>query len=69
MATLKVKEEKAILQGQVDILRYTYNFFESMALKCAVELGIADIINSHGQDLVPNYSTNRLTFNISSHVS
>lgn len=49
MAMLEVKEEEAILQGQVDILRYTYNFVESMALKCAVELGIADIINSHGQ--------------------
>ncbi|XP_009343397.2 xanthohumol 4-O-methyltransferase [Pyrus x bretschneideri] len=49
MPEVKEGEGEAMFQGQVDILRYTYNFVESMALKGAVELGIADIINSEGQ--------------------
>ncbi|PRQ53072.1 putative (R,S)-reticuline 7-O-methyltransferase [Rosa chinensis] len=64
MPKLKEEEEEAmLLQGQANILHYTYNFVESMALKCAVELGIADIINSHGQPLTvhrSNHSTNCL---------
>ncbi|KAK9924717.1 hypothetical protein M0R45_033071 [Rubus argutus] len=52
MEMLKLKQdEEAMLQGQADILHYTYNFVESMALKCAMELRVADIINSHGQPL------------------
>lgn len=62
MPKLKEEEEEAmLLQGQANILHYTYNFVEIMALKCAVELGIADIINSDGQPLTvhrSNHSTN-----------
>ncbi|KAA8526412.1 hypothetical protein F0562_008385 [Nyssa sinensis] len=38
----------AMLQGQADIWQYMFHFADSMALKCAVELRIADIIHSHG---------------------
>lgn len=40
-------EEEATVQGQAEILEYLDNFVESMALRCAVELGIADILNSN----------------------
>nr|AWH62810.1 O-methyltransferase [Camptotheca acuminata] len=41
-------DEGAMIQGQADILQYMFHFADSMALKCAVELRIADIIHSHG---------------------
>ncbi|KAJ7958870.1 O-methyltransferase [Quillaja saponaria] len=40
-----------MVQGQADVLQLIYNFIKSMALKCAVELKIADIINSHGHPI------------------
>ncbi|OMO59712.1 O-methyltransferase, family 2 [Corchorus capsularis] len=44
--TIDLDEET--LQGQADIWRFIYAFADSMALKSAVELRIADIIHSHG---------------------
>ncbi|KAL0001878.1 hypothetical protein SO802_015659 [Lithocarpus litseifolius] len=44
---MDAKEAEAELQGQADIWKYM-SFADSMALKCAVELRIADIINLHG---------------------
>ncbi|EOX99375.1 hypothetical protein QUC31_014679 [Theobroma cacao] len=41
------KEAKALVQGQATIWQFMFGFADSMALKCAVELRIADIINSH----------------------
>ncbi|KAF9606917.1 hypothetical protein IFM89_029516 [Coptis chinensis] len=41
-------EEEAILQGQQNITKLLFAFADTMALKCVVELRIADIINSHG---------------------
>ncbi|KAL6287544.1 hypothetical protein ACE6H2_011934 [Prunus campanulata] len=40
-------EAEAMLRGQADIWKYMFGFADSMALKCAVELRIADIIHSH----------------------
>lgn len=40
---------EALLKGQADIWKYMYSFADSMALKCAVELRIADIIDSNGK--------------------
>lgn len=37
-----------MLRGQAQIWRYMLGFADSMALNCAVELHIADIIHSHG---------------------
>ncbi|GMJ01253.1 caffeate O-methyltransferase 1, O-methyltransferase 1, O-methyltransferase 3 [Hibiscus trionum] len=42
-----VNGAEATVQGQAEILRILDNFVESMALKCVVELGIADALNSH----------------------
>nr|ACO90220.1 putative O-methyltransferase [Eschscholzia californica] len=47
---LEVGEEME-LQGQADICKLMLAFIDSMALKCAVELGIPDIIHSHGQPI------------------
>ncbi|XP_048492042.1 (R,S)-reticuline 7-O-methyltransferase isoform X3 [Beta vulgaris subsp. vulgaris] len=33
------------------LLKITFSFVDSMALKCIVELGVADIINSHGHPI------------------
>ncbi|KAM6549210.1 hypothetical protein CsatB_020886 [Cannabis sativa] len=39
--------EDAVLRGQVEIWKYMLSFADSMALKCAVELQLGDIIHSH----------------------
>ncbi|XVF01956.1 hypothetical protein REPUB_Repub04eG0134200 [Reevesia pubescens] len=39
---------EATLQGQAEIWQYMFGFVDSMALRSAVELRIADIIHSHG---------------------
>jgi len=36
------------LEGLPTLLKLTFAFVDSLALKCAIELGIADIIHSHG---------------------
>ncbi|KAK7854531.1 xanthohumol 4-O-methyltransferase [Quercus suber] len=42
------KEAEAELQAQADIWKYMLSYVDSMAVKCAVELRIADIINMNG---------------------
>ncbi|XWS68609.1 hypothetical protein CRYUN_Cryun04dG0105100 [Craigia yunnanensis] len=44
---MESKEAEAILQGQATIWQFMFSFADSMALKSAVELRIADIIHSH----------------------
>ncbi|XP_038713005.1 desmethylxanthohumol 6'-O-methyltransferase-like [Tripterygium wilfordii] len=41
-------EGETLLEGQAQVWQLMFGFVDSMALKCAVELRIADIINSHG---------------------
>ncbi|KAM3730339.1 hypothetical protein ACB098_12G079900 [Castanea mollissima] len=41
-------EAQALLKGQAKIWQHLFGFADSMALKCAVELRIADIIHSYG---------------------
>ncbi|KAI3879013.1 hypothetical protein MKW92_020063 [Papaver armeniacum] len=41
--------EEETTKGQAEIWEHMFAFADSMALKCAVELGIPDIINSHGR--------------------
>ncbi|XP_059452599.1 desmethylxanthohumol 6'-O-methyltransferase-like [Corylus avellana] len=45
---MEPKETLAMVQGQAEIWQHMFGFVDSMALKCAVELRIADIIHSHG---------------------
>ncbi|CAN6702178.1 unnamed protein product [Malus baccata var. baccata] len=47
MEMQEATEVEASLRGQADIWKYMFGFADSMALKCAVELRIADIIHSH----------------------
>lgn len=47
-------EAEAMLRGQAQIWKYMFSFADSMALKCAVELNIADIIHSHGVPITLN---------------
>ncbi|KAK7854532.1 xanthohumol 4-o-methyltransferase [Quercus suber] len=43
----KEAEAELQLQGQADIWKYMFSFADTMAVKCAVELRIPDIINMH----------------------
>ena len=45
---MEAKETPAMVKGQAEIWQQMYAFVDSMALKCAVELRIADIIHSYG---------------------
>ncbi|KDO38698.1 hypothetical protein CISIN_1g046950mg, partial [Citrus sinensis] len=40
---------KELFQGQAQLYKLMFNHLSSMSLKCAIELGIADIIHSHGR--------------------
>ncbi|KAL0537118.1 hypothetical protein IC582_026088 [Cucumis melo] len=51
MEAKETNEAEALLQGQAEIWKYMLCFADSMALKCAVELHLADIINSHGSPI------------------
>eukprot|EP00257_Ricinus_communis_P008002 XP_002525163.2 trans-resveratrol di-O-methyltransferase [Ricinus communis] len=48
-----VTEEKIdeLIKAQTHIWNHTFHFIKSMSLKCAVQLGIPDIIKSHGQPM------------------
>ncbi|XP_011039885.1 PREDICTED: (R,S)-reticuline 7-O-methyltransferase-like [Populus euphratica] len=47
-------DEETLLRGQVEVWQLMFGFAESMSLKCAIELGIADIINSLGGPVTLN---------------
>ncbi|KAI3505380.1 hypothetical protein L1887_27493 [Cichorium endivia] len=51
MNTQSVTEDDAILVGQARIWRYIYGVFDSMAIRCCVELRIADIISNHNRPI------------------
>ncbi|KAK8987001.1 hypothetical protein V6N11_055318 [Hibiscus sabdariffa] len=40
-----------LLQAQAHVWNHIFNFINSMSLKCAVDLGIADIIQNHGKPM------------------
>ena len=40
-----------LLQAQSHVVNHTHNFMNSMALKCAIELAIPDVIHSHGEPM------------------
>ncbi|XP_071719226.1 desmethylxanthohumol 6'-O-methyltransferase-like [Rutidosis leptorrhynchoides] len=47
MTNLNGGDNDAVLRGQAQILQYIYGVLDGLALRCCVELGIADIINHH----------------------
>ncbi|XP_059664351.1 probable O-methyltransferase 3 [Cornus florida] len=46
-----VEVDKELLHSQSHIWNHIFNFINSMSLKCAVQLGIPDIIHKHGQPM------------------
>ncbi|KAI3889085.1 hypothetical protein MKW92_051090 [Papaver armeniacum] len=63
---MDTEEEKERLKGQVEIWEHMFAFVDSMALKCAVELGIPDIISSHGRPVTTSEIINNLPATTSS---
>ncbi|WCJ30886.1 O-methyltransferase family protein [Euphorbia peplus] len=51
MANLSDVTNSEILIAQAHIWNHILNFINSMSLKCAVELGIPDVIHSHGKPM------------------
>ncbi|KAI3505377.1 hypothetical protein L1887_27490 [Cichorium endivia] len=51
MNTQSVTEDDATLLGQARIWRYIYGVFDSMAIRCCVELRIPDIISNHNRPI------------------
>ncbi|KAI3494559.1 hypothetical protein L1887_40691 [Cichorium endivia] len=47
MKTQSGIEEDAVLIGQTQIAQFLFGTFDAMAIRCCVELGIADIISNH----------------------
>ncbi|KAI3839612.1 hypothetical protein MKW92_041404 [Papaver armeniacum] len=45
------KEEIELIQAHTHTWKYVFSYANSMSLKCVVELGIPDIIHSHGQPM------------------
>ncbi|PHT53535.1 8-hydroxyquercetin 8-O-methyltransferase [Capsicum baccatum] len=42
---------REVMAAQAHIWNHTFNFINSMSLKCAIQLGIPDIIHSHGRPM------------------
>ncbi|EOX99549.1 Flavonoid o-methyltransferase related [Theobroma cacao] len=40
-----------LLQAQAHVWNYLFNFINSMSLKCAIDLGIPDVIQNHGKPM------------------
>jgi len=47
----KTTWEKEEVEAQVEIWKYAFGFVELALVKCAIELGIADAIESHGSSM------------------
>ena len=57
------KRASLLLQAQAHVWNHTMNFVNSMALKCAVRLGIPDAINNHGQPITLSELVTALSIN------
>ncbi|KAI5338467.1 hypothetical protein L3X38_017738 [Prunus dulcis] len=47
----EVRASHELLQAQAHIWNHIFSFINSMSLKCAVQLGIPDVIQKHGQPI------------------
>ncbi|XP_055828722.1 trans-resveratrol di-O-methyltransferase-like [Solanum dulcamara] len=59
-------KSREVLAAQAHIWNHTFNFISSMSLKCAIELGIPDIIHSHGRPMTLSDLVNALPINVKS---
>ncbi|XP_038703598.1 xanthohumol 4-O-methyltransferase-like [Tripterygium wilfordii] len=48
MESQEAQGDHTLLRAQAEVWQLMYGFADSMVLKCAIELGIPDIIHSHG---------------------
>ncbi|KAJ7947037.1 O-methyltransferase [Quillaja saponaria] len=51
MDLIQENEASEIFQAQTHLYKHMFNFISSMTLRCAVQLGIPDIIDNHGQPI------------------
>ncbi|KAH0702837.1 hypothetical protein KY290_018143 [Solanum tuberosum] len=56
-------EAREVLSAQAHIWNHTFNFISSMSLKCAIQLGIPDIIHRHGRAMTLSDLVNALSIN------
>lgn len=54
-----------LLEAQTHVWNHIFNFINSMTLKCAIQLGIPDIISKHGKPMTLNELVSALTINLS----
>ncbi|KAF3629118.1 hypothetical protein FXO37_29073 [Capsicum annuum] len=57
------KTREVLADAQAHIWNHTFNFINSMSLKCAIQLGIPDIIHSHGRPMTLSDLVNALPIN------
>ncbi|KAK9936454.1 hypothetical protein M0R45_013296 [Rubus argutus] len=48
---MDASEARELFEAQSHLYKHIFNFVSSMSLKCAVRLGIPDIINNHGEPI------------------
>ncbi|KAG8373810.1 hypothetical protein BUALT_Bualt11G0063800 [Buddleja alternifolia] len=58
-----IQSTSELLDAQALVWNHIYNFINSMSLKCAIQLGIPDIIHSHGTPMNLLDLTNALSIN------
>ncbi|KAK6794829.1 hypothetical protein RDI58_008282 [Solanum bulbocastanum] len=56
-------ETNEVLASQAHIANHVLNYINSMSLKCAIQLGIPDIIHRHGRPMTPSDLVNALPIN------
>ncbi|KAL8249609.1 hypothetical protein R6Q59_006477, partial [Mikania micrantha] len=57
------EQSRGLLQSQAHIWSHIFSFINSMTLKCAIELQIPDIINSHGGPMLLSELVEALSIN------
>ncbi|KAI3522153.1 hypothetical protein L1887_11633 [Cichorium endivia] len=63
MALQKDEQSTNLLDSQAHIWNHIFSFINSMSLKCAIELNIPDIINSHGAPMLLSELVEALSIN------
>ncbi|KAM3381528.1 hypothetical protein P3S68_007101 [Capsicum galapagoense] len=57
------EKTREVLAAQAHIWNHTFNFINSMSLKCAIQFGIPDIIHSHGRPMTLSNLVDALPIN------
>ncbi|KAK6120694.1 hypothetical protein DH2020_045557 [Rehmannia glutinosa] len=58
-----VESTHELLDAHAHVWNHIFNFINSMSLKCAIELGIPDIIHKHGKPITLSQLVNALPIN------